>query len=167
MKKKIIGIIACMLLIITAIPTVGIMKDSINLKETSDDFDTKIENLMEQGHMPSLVCCVIKDNTTVFLKAYGDKEYYSEKETTNDTVYPIASITKSMTSTAIMQLNESGLIGLDDNVSKYLGFDLKNPDYPEVNITPRMLLAHDSSISDNIFGYTALFYIFKYPHKKI
>ena len=135
--------------------------------QSSDDFETKIESLMEQGHMPSLVCCIIKDNATVLLNAYGYREFYSEKETTVDTVYPVASVTKSITATAIMQLNESGLIDLDDNVSEYLPFDLKNPYYPDVNITYRMLLAHDSSLADGVFGFTVLFYILNYPHKKL
>ncbi|KYK20315.1 hypothetical protein AYK24_03915 [Thermoplasmatales archaeon SG8-52-4] len=132
-----------------------------------DEFDSKVIEYMKMGKMPSLVCCIIKNNSTVWSNAYGYSDYYKKKETTIDTVYPIASITKSITATAIMQINESGLIGLDDNVSKYLGFDLKNPNYPEVNITFRMLLAHDSSITDAIFGYSALYYILKYPFEKI
>lgn len=146
----------------------GLEGNILNKSETKfDDFDSKIEEYMKMGKMPSLVCCIIKNNTTVWSDAYGYRDYYKRIETTIDTVYPIASVTKSITATAIMKLKESGLIGLDDNVSKYLGFDLKNPNYPEVNITFRMLLAHDSSIADAIFSYSAIFYFLNYPLEKI
>lgn len=116
----------------------------------SDDFDSKIENLMELGHFPSLVACIVKNNETVWSKGYGyaDVRPLHKRKTTTDTVYPMGSISKSIAATAMMQLieNESYCIDLDDNVSKYLPFDLKNPKYPEINITARLLLAHQSSI---------------------
>jgi len=108
---------------------------------------------MKIGAMPSLVACIVKNNTVVWSKAYGYNDYYKKINTTIDTVYPIASITKSITATAIMQLVELGLINLDDNVSKWLPFDLKNPNYPDVNITIRMLLSHQSSLGDNYFKF--------------
>jgi CubicO group peptidase (beta-lactamase class C family) len=118
-------------------------------KIIDDEFDIKIEEFMKRGHMPSLVACIIKNNTTAWSKGYGYYDYYNEKNTTVDIIYPIASITKSITATAIMQIieNESYGIDLDDNVSEFLPFDLKNPKYPQVNITYRMLLAHQSSLN--------------------
>lgn len=116
----------------------------------ADDFDSKIEDLMEYGHFPSVVACIIKNNTIAWSEAYGYSKYYIKKEATVDTVFPIASITKSVTAVAIMQLNETGQIGLDDDVNDYLDFDLKNPNYPTIPITFRMLLAHQSSLIDTI-----------------
>jgi len=131
----------------------------------SDDFDSKIEENMKKGHMPSLVACIIKNNTTVWSKGYGYYAYYTKKTASVDIVYPIASVTKSVTATAIMQIieNESYDIDLDDNVSEYLPFDLKNPKYPDVNITCRMLLAHQSSLGDSTLRFIFLFTILKIP----
>lgn len=127
----------------------------------SDDLDEKIKGFMELGHFPSLVTCIVKNNTLAWSKAYGNSKigFLFNKEVTTDTVFAMASISKSVAATAIMKLNESGLIGLDDNVSRYLPFDLKNPRYPEINITPRMLLAHQSSI-DNPGLFITLFHEF-------
>ena len=127
------------------------------------DFDKKIEELMKDAHMPSLVACIVKNNTMAWSNAYGFYRYYQNKITSEEIIYPIASITKSFTATAIMQLNESGKIGLDDNISKYLNFDLKNPYYKNINITPRMLLAHQSSLADNSYRYNIIFFWLKYP----
>jgi len=143
----------------------SILSNICGALEITDDFDSKIEELMKKGHMPSLVACIIKDNITAWSKGYGYYDYYNKKNTSLDIVYPIASITKSVTATAIMQIveNDSYDVNLDDNVSKYLPFDLKNPKYPEVNITFRMLLAHQSSLGDTTLRFTFLFLIFKIP----
>jgi CubicO group peptidase (beta-lactamase class C family) len=127
------------------------------------DFDQKINLLMKLGHMPSLSVCVIKNNSVVWSKGYGFYDINNKKKATDSTIYPIGSITKTITATAIMQLYEKGYFDLDDNVSKYLPFDLKNPYYPKVNITFRMLLAHQSSLSSRL-GLSIYFSYLNYPH---
>ncbi len=114
----------------------------------SDDFDSKIEGYMELGHFPGLVACIVKNNTVAWSKGYGyaDIRPLHRRNATTDTIFPMASISKSVAATAIIQLNETDLISLDENISKFLPFDLKNPRFPEVNITARMLLAHQSSL---------------------
>jgi len=48
----------------------------------------------------------------------------------------------------VMQLCEQGKLDLDADVSEYLGFNLRNPNYPNKPITVRMLAAHTSSLRD-------------------
>lgn len=115
---------------------------------SNDDFDKKILELMEQAKLPSLSIGFITNNSLVCYKGYGKYNLLTGKKPTNETIYAIGSISKSITATAIMQFNETGQIGLDDNVSKYLPFDLKNPNHPDIPITFRMLLAHQSSLFD-------------------
>jgi CubicO group peptidase (beta-lactamase class C family) len=130
------------------------------------DFDKKIELLMKLGHMPSLVACVIKKDKVVWSNAYGYSNLANEQETTLDTVYMLASITKTMTATAIMQLVEAGEIHLDDDVSqpKYLPFDLRHPMYPDKEITLRMLLAHQSGLSSHSARWFFYFSLLGYPN---
>ena len=47
-----------------------------------------------------------------------------------------------------MQLAEQGKIDLDADISCYLGFTLRNPNYPDTPITSKMLLSHTSSLRD-------------------
>jgi CubicO group peptidase (beta-lactamase class C family) len=47
-----------------------------------------------------------------------------------------------------MQLYDKCLLDIDDDINDYLPFDIRNPNYPNVNITIRMLLSHQSSIYD-------------------
>lgn len=66
----------------------------------------------------------------------------------NNTVVRIASLSKSFASVAIMQLVEKKKLSLNTSISKALGFDVKNPYYPEIDITLEMLMSHQSSIVD-------------------
>lgn len=128
----------------------------INL-EDDDDFDKIIEIIMRLTLMPSLSACIIKNNTVKWSKAYGYANIEQNISAETDHAYMVASISKTFTAVAILQLYEQGFFELDDNVSNHLPFDLKNPNYPEVNITFRMLLSHHSSLERN-FLVTGLFF---------
>ncbi|MFT8309173.1 serine hydrolase domain-containing protein [Acetobacter malorum] len=65
-----------------------------------------------------------------------------------ETLFRIASISKVVTTIGLMELVEQGKINLDHDVSEYLGFPLRNPDFPTTPITVRMLLNHTSTIRD-------------------
>lgn len=61
----------------------------------------------------------------------------------------IASISKLILTMSLMTLVEDGLVDLDQDISTYLGFSVRNPEYPDIKITTRQVLAHVSSIRDN------------------
>jgi len=67
----------------------------------------------------------------------------------SQTKFRIASISKTVTAIALMQLVEQGKINLNADASLYLPFTLRNPDFPNVVITPAMLLSHTGSIRDD------------------
>ncbi len=122
---------------------------SVKQVDTSDDFDQKIIELMKQAKLPSLSLGLIKNNSLIFSRGFGKYNLFTGKQPTNETIYAIGSISKSITATALMQLYEQKKFKLDDNVSKWLPFNLKNLKYPDINITFRMLLAHQSSLYDH------------------
>ena len=64
------------------------------------------------------------------------------------TRFRTASISKVFSAVGVMRLVEEGLLDLDRDVSDYLGFSLRNPNYPDTAITLRMLLSHTSSLRD-------------------
>jgi len=113
-------------------------------------FEEKIEFLVEKGDFASLAAGIVVNNTLVWNRGY---EADSVK-----TVYQIGSVSKPFVSTAILQLHERGLIGLDDDINKYLPFDVRHPEYPDKPITVRMLLTHQSGMSDYIDQYDGFVY---------
>jgi CubicO group peptidase (beta-lactamase class C family) len=117
-----------------------------------------INNLMQQSHVMGLSVAVVKKNKVIYTHAFGLKDRESNSPMTTDCLFRIASISKSFSATSIMQLVEAGRLSLNDDVSKLIGFTVRNPKFPETVITLRMLLSHLSSINDSQ-GYFSLDYI--------
>jgi len=153
-KRKFLAIFSILLFIgMNYIPIINGSENHLNSLENKDDhlindfsFNRRIAFLMRLGGLPSLSVCIIKNSDIVWSEAYGFSHVYLRKKATLDKIYMIGSISKSITAIALMQLYENCLFDLDDNVSEWLPFDLKNPKYPDINITFRMLLAHQSSL---------------------
>jgi CubicO group peptidase (beta-lactamase class C family) len=114
-------------------------------------FNLQMRIIMLKAHFPSLVACIIKNNTVVWNRGYGIYNRFVLKPPDNTTIYMMGSISKCITATAFMHLYEQGKFNLSDNVSKFLPFDLKNPKYEDINITMDMMLSHRSSIYDHTF----------------
>jgi CubicO group peptidase (beta-lactamase class C family) len=122
-----------------------------NQLERIDELDNKIEYLRQLGDIPSLTAGIVVDDSLVWIEGFGEQE-----ET--DTVYNIGSITKPIIATGILELQERGLISLDDEASIYLPFQLVHPDYPDKPITIRMLLSHQSGLSPTTVPQGTYFY---------
>jgi CubicO group peptidase (beta-lactamase class C family) len=75
---------------------------------------------------------------------------------TLETLENVGSISKTVVTTALMQLWEKGRFKLDDDVAKYLTFPVRNPTHPRDAITVRYLLTHTSSIADGS-AYTEMY----------
>jgi len=132
----------------------------VDLTQISE-LDKIVDSEFKRLQMPGLACLAIKKDSIVYLgfRGYANREKqiaYSHK-----TRMVIASVSKTITLTALMQLYEKGLINLDTDINQYLPFQVKNPHHSETPITVRMLLTHTSSISDA--GYLpSIYYLFGY-----
>ncbi|MBQ9572207.1 MAG: beta-lactamase family protein [Acidaminococcaceae bacterium] len=103
--------------------------------------------------VPGLAVIVYKNGKEVYRNMLGNRFLSPRNKNWNlpvtaDSRFRVASISKVFTATGYMQLVEQGKIDLDEDVSRYLGFTLRNPKYPNKTITSRMLLSHTSSIRD-------------------
>jgi CubicO group peptidase (beta-lactamase class C family) len=130
----------------------------------TDDFDQSMITFMNNSHWPSLAVAIIKNDSMVWSKSYGYADIKNKRLATNATVYMLASISKTFTATALMQLWEKGFFNLDDDIDNYLPFTVRNPSYPDVPITFRMLLTHRSSIASRTISLFTLFSIFRLPY---
>ena len=153
--KKTISIIIIGLLVSCSFCVQGIFfKDSseeitkINLGDFL--FDKKIEFFMKLSLFPSISACIIKDDNVIWSNGYGYYDIDNKKQATENTIYNIASISKTITGTAIMQLYEKKLFDLDQDVNDFLPFELRNPYFPDEPITFRMLLSHSSSLNSEL-----------------
>nr|WP_242069305.1 serine hydrolase [Paenibacillus dendritiformis] len=98
---------------------------------------------------PGAVVAIVKNNQVLLDKGYGMANAEKRIPMTADTVVRIASISKSVTATAVMQLADQGRIGLDDNIEAYLGEGLKLNNPFKEPVTVKHLLTHTTG-----FDYT-------------
>ncbi|UBM59631.1 beta-lactamase family protein [Marinilongibacter aquaticus] len=111
--------------------------------------ESQLTNLLDKYQAVGLSVAVVKKGELIYTKALGKKNLTSGEALESDDIFRIASISKSFSSTSIMQLVEAGKLKLTDDVSDLVGFKVRNPKYPDVLITLKMLLSHTSSLNDS------------------
>src|SRR5436189_2765732 len=95
--------------------------------------------------LPGIAIVVIKDDKPIFLRAYGTADKEAGIKADTDTLYYIASSTKSFTALAAAMLDQEGKIKFSDALTKYTpGVHFKN-EIPD-KITIRDLLTHTSGL---------------------
>jgi CubicO group peptidase (beta-lactamase class C family) len=139
--------------------TVGISSERVKR------IDVALNDLVKQDKLPGMVALFTKNGQIVYQKAFGYSDFQTKKLMKTNDIFRIASMTKAITSTAVLMLYEEGKFSLDDPISKFIP-EFKNPQilktYNEKDttfttepakseITIRQLLTHTSGI-----GYGAI-----------
>jgi CubicO group peptidase (beta-lactamase class C family) len=146
MKKIFInGLLACSSILVTVL--------QINAQD--DKAAAEIQQLMQTTPVVGLSVAVVKNNKIIYNHSFGYKDIEQKLPLENTNIFRIASISKSFTTCAIMQLVAKKQINLDQDVSSLIGFKVRNPKFPNTVITLKMLLSHRSSINDSE-GYFSL-----------
>ena len=121
----------------------------------ADRAEKEIQSIMETTKVMGLSVAVVKNNNILYNHSFGLKDAASKAPLGNQDIFRIASISKSFTTTAIMQLVAKKKLKLDQDISELIGFKVRNPKYPNTVITLKMILSHRSSINDSE-GYFSL-----------
>jgi CubicO group peptidase (beta-lactamase class C family) len=126
-----------------------LLTSSIAVRAQADsDHEQAVDRLVNSfgsnHHIPGLSVAVIDRGRVLLARGYGLSDLENAVPATADTVYRIASVSKSITATAAMKLVEGGKLDLDAPIQKYC------PDFPQKPwpITTRELLSHQSGIRD-------------------
>jgi serine beta-lactamase-like protein LACTB len=101
-----------------------------------------ISSAMARLGIPGLSAAVVTERRLRWSKAYGTADLENLVPATNQTVYRLASVTKPITATAVLQLVEAGKVDLDAPIQRYV------PAFPPKQwpVTVRHLLSHQSGI---------------------
>ena len=84
------------------------------------EIDRYLQDAVQTTYIPGMVALVVDKNGIVYEKAFGLMDKANKKPMSTDTIFRLASMTKAITSTAIMMLVEEGKVDLDAPASKYL-----------------------------------------------
>lgn len=79
-----------------------------------------MKRYVDEGRLPGTVTLIARNGKVVYLEAAGRRDIEGNVPMTTDTLFRIASMTKAVTSVAVMMLVEEGRIHLDDPVSRFL-----------------------------------------------
>jgi CubicO group peptidase (beta-lactamase class C family) len=111
------------------------------------NLDMIINEYVEKEHIPGLAVGVVYDNEILYTKGFGVKNVDTKEPVDENTLFHMASVSKTFVATGIMQLVEKGKIKLDSHLIEYLPyFQLKDDRYKEITI--RQLLSHMSGMPD-------------------
>ena len=98
--------------------------------------------------LAGLVMVVADRDGVVRSDAYGLAVIKPQRALTVNTPLRVASVSKAVVAIAVMRLVEAGTLTLDDDVSRWLGWQLRNPAFPDAPVTLRQLLSHTSGVVD-------------------
>lgn len=132
-----------------------------NARFASAPIDDVLRKAVSEKHLPGVVAAIARGDQIVYTRAFGQAADGPAQAMKDDAIFRIASMTKTVTSVAVMQLVERGKVKLDEPASTYVpelarvqvleGFDADGKPRlrpPKTAITVRQLLTHTSG-----FGY--------------
>jgi CubicO group peptidase (beta-lactamase class C family) len=115
-------------------------------QKQAEDF---INGMIQNKEAVGISVAVVKKNKILYAGSFGMKDLANNIPLGNEDIFRIASISKSFSATAVMQLVEEKKISLDQDISGLVGFTVRNPAFPEKVITVAMMLSHRSSLNDS------------------
>lgn len=134
--------------------TVGMSSERLNR------LDGVLQNAIAQSSVPGVSALIVRNGKIVYYKAFGMADNAANRSLKRDDIFRIASMSKAITSTAVMMLWEEGKFQLDDPISKYIpefknqtvlkNFKFQDSTYTtepvKSEITIRHLLTHTSGL---------------------
>jgi len=115
MKKSLFSIVVLLIIgLRSAIAQTG-LNDSIR-----QQLEIGIKGFKERYHAPSVVLAIVHRDSVIFSGSDGFTDLDKKTPATIDSKYQIQSVTKMFTATMLLQLQEKGILQLDDDVRKYV-----------------------------------------------
>ncbi len=114
----------------------------------ADELDKQLQQIMTERHIPGLQLAVVKDGVIIRTGNYGVSNIQHGVAVKADTVFPINSMTKAFTGVALMQLQEKGVLNINDTIGKHLS---KLPEKWK-SLTIKQLMTHTSGLPHILSG---------------
>ena len=124
------------------------------VSETLPALDRWTHRVMRQGRIPGLALGLVRGGRTVLARGYGFRDRAHRAPATPDTIFGIASMTKSFTALSILRLQEEGKLRVTDPVVRHL------PEFrtPEPRRTRRITLEHFLTHSSGLPPLPSIYY---------
>jgi CubicO group peptidase (beta-lactamase class C family) len=100
-----------------------VLTDRVWNQENLASFETEVEVLRQRYHIPGLSAGIVNEKKLFWKKGFGFADIENKIVPDENTVYQIASVSKTFASILLMKQVEAGTVNLDDPIAKY-GIDL-------------------------------------------
>ena len=126
--------------------------DEVRLKSDTIAVDKcihYIERLRQKSPIPGLVVGVGRKGKPIWVEGFGQSDVENELKTRPDSIWRLASISKSLTSALVGHLIDKGLLSMNDTIDKYLSeeiFPTKTWNNTKVSITVSQLMSHTAGL---------------------
>jgi CubicO group peptidase (beta-lactamase class C family) len=121
---------------------------AIQISTFGQNYEQILTSIAEDNNLVGMSVLVMCNGSESHTFHYGVSNISTDNPISESTYFRIASISKTVTATALMQLYDNGFFKLNDNVNDYLDFEIIHPDYPTTPITFEHLLSHTSGLQD-------------------
>lgn len=102
---------------------------------------------LEEANVPSIAVAVVQDGRIVWEEAFGYADRDRQIHATAHTPYSIASMTKPITATAVMQLRDAAVLDIDAPIERYLGgVMLAGHGFDTEQVTARRIMSHTAGL---------------------
>src|SRR5499427_4220248 len=142
-------------LVLSAVPLAAQSPDRTKLPAAFAEVDRLLRGYATEVHAPGAAWGIIVDGELAHTGATGFRDVAAQAPVDADTVFRIASMTKSFTAMSILKLRDEGRLSLDDPAERYVPelAGLKYPTSDAPKITIRHLLSHAEGFpEDNPWG---------------
>jgi len=110
------------------------------------DFDAYVQRVMQDWKVPGAAIAIVKDGKIILSKGYGWRDVKNQLPVTEQTLFPIASITKSFTVATLGTLSTEGKLDWDKPVREYLPDFRLNDEILTAHVTVRDLVTHRTGL---------------------
>ncbi len=111
-------------------------------KNALKNLDADLERLRQTWHVPGMAVAIVSADRVLFAKGFGERDVIRHLPVTPNTLFGIASCSKSMGAATVCLLAQDGLLDLDAPIHSYWpGFQLQD-EYATLRVTARDLLSH-------------------------
>jgi CubicO group peptidase (beta-lactamase class C family) len=113
------------------------------------DLDGFVRHYMQPAAAAGVAAAIVTADGVEWTGAWGLANVADEVAVTEDTLFAVASVSKTVATLAALQLVDEGTLDLDAPVDDYLPYAVRNPAFPDTPVTARMLLTHTSGLVDD------------------
>ena len=139
MKKR----LAALLLICLLFPSARAFALTEELAAQADRY---FAGMYDRADVVSGGVLVSRQGQRIYSFFWGGQSKSSAHPVTDQTVFKVASVTKLITAVGVMQLAEDGLLSLDAPLRRPDGAPIRNPRFPEADVTLRQAMSHTTSL---------------------